>query len=136
LEVTIHTDAAGVEPGEDLTGRLVFHNRGSQQLGAIVGRTLLGGVRAEDEDHIAGSYAGAITFAVRRLELSPGSGHEVPLLIRTASCLPDTSYAVQPGRYEIIAAIAYSQQTGPGTPKRVLVARGAWIAVETGEADK
>ncbi len=78
---------------------------------------------------MAGEFAGAVTAVGRRIQLDPGASTALPLAIGTASCLPDASYVVLPGRYEVIAAIPFGQPDLPPSPRPVLVARGAWVTV-------
>ena len=91
---------------------------------------LTGGVRRDGQDVLAGTFVGAITAEGFRIGLDPGSSTEVRLIIGTASCLPDTSYVVPPGRYEAVAAIPFNQPSRPRTLRSQLVARGAWLTVD------
>jgi hypothetical protein len=137
LALTIVTDSFRVVQGEDLRGHVVFHNRGSTDMADTTGGLLVGAVRADhDDDCIAGAHAGAIAWVGRHIQLSPGASTEVPLLIGTASRLPDTSYVVPPGRYEIIVAVGYRQLVPTPEGRPLLVARGAWITVEARTTDE
>jgi hypothetical protein len=69
---------------------VVFSNRGSQRVNGMTG-VLTGGVRG-DEDRMAGNFAGAIVAVGQRIEVGPGASIEPPLMVGTASCLPDLSY--------------------------------------------
>lgn len=127
--MTVKVNAARLTQGEDFEGQVVFANRGSQRVAGMTG-ILTGGVRADGDDHMAGAFTGAIAMVGTRIELDPGATTELPLTVGTASCLPDASYVVPPGRYEVVAAIHFRQTDGPQTPRPVLVARGAWVTVE------
>jgi hypothetical protein len=129
LELTVTVDAPRVAQGEDLGGQVVFSNRGSQRVSGMTG-VLTGGVRAEDEDRMAGNFAGAIVAVGQHIEVGPGASIEMPITIGTASCLPDLSYVVPAGRYEVIAAAPFHQPDRPSTWRPVLVARGAWVTVD------
>jgi hypothetical protein len=129
LELTITLNAARVAQGEDLRGRVIFSNRGTQAVHGSTG-VLTGGVRAENDNRMAGNFAGSIVLVGQRIQLDPGASMELPLVVGTASCLPDDSYVVPPGRYEVIADIPFHRPDLPPTPRPVLVARGAWVTVD------
>lgn len=129
LELTVTVDEPSVVAGEEVGGRVIFTNRGSRPVEGMTG-VLTAGVRGEADDFMAGNFAGAVTAVGYRVELQPQESKELGLIIGAASCLPDTSYVVPPGRYELIAAVVFRQaDTPPGTHPR-LVARGAWVTVE------
>jgi hypothetical protein len=129
LELTVTVNAARVAPGDDFEGSVVFSNRGSQRVAGMTG-LLTGGVRAEGDDRMAGDFAGAIALVGRTVELGPGEEMELPLTVGMASLLPDVSYVVPPGRYEVISAVPFHQPDTRPTPQPVLVARGAWVTVD------
>ncbi|MGI8754049.1 MAG: hypothetical protein ACR2MN_17380 [Acidimicrobiales bacterium] len=128
LELTVTVDEALVAPGEDFGGRVVFSNRGSQQVLGMTG-VLTGGVRAEGDEVMAGNLAGAVAAIGQHIRLDPGASMEMSLTVGTASCLPDASYVVPPGRYEVVAAIPFNRPGTSPTLRSVLVARGTWVTV-------
>jgi hypothetical protein len=137
LELTIVTDTSRVVQGDDLRGQVVFDNGGSAGMAGTTGGLLIGAVRADHhDDRIAGGHAGPIAWIGRHIQLSPAAHTDVPLLIGTASRLPDTSYVVPPGRYEIIVAVGSRQFVAPPGARPLLVARGAWITVEARTTDE
>ncbi|MDA8265767.1 MAG: hypothetical protein M0T79_10575 [Actinomycetota bacterium] len=79
---------------------------------------------------MAGAFVGAVAAVGRTVSLEPGASQELGLIIGTASCLPDTSYVVPPGRYEVVAPVWFNQGGTPPTVRPHLVARGARITVE------
>lgn len=131
LELKVTVDEPHVAPGEDLEGRVIFANRGPHRVEGMTG-VLTGGVRRDGQDFLAGTFAGAITLQGYGIGLAPGSSRELPLIIGTASCLPDSSYVVPPGRYEVVAAVPFNQPDRPSTQRPQLVARGAWLTVDAG----
>lgn len=91
---------------------------------------LTGGVRRDGDEFMAGGFAGAVVAIGYGVRLDPGETKDLGVIIGTASCLPDASYVVPPGRYEVIAAIPFNQADIQPTARPRLVARGAWITVE------
>ncbi len=79
---------------------------------------------------MAGKFAGMTFMVGLRIELDPAASMGVPLKVGTASCLPDASYVVPPGRYEVIATVPFHQPDTLQTPRPVLVARGTWVTVD------
>ena len=129
LELTVVVDQAHVVPGEDAEGRVVFANCGPLRIEGLTG-VLAGGVRNDREGFLAGAFSGMLTMQGLGIQLGPGESMELPLIIGTASVLPDPSYVVPPGRYEVVAAVPFSQpETWSAVPPQ-LVARGSWLTVE------
>lgn len=79
---------------------------------------------------MAGAFVGGVAAVGRTVRLEPGATQEFGLTIGTASCLPDTSYVVPPGRYEVIVPVPFNQGGTSPTVRPRLVARGARITVE------
>lgn len=121
LELAVTVDEATVVAGENARGKVVFTNRGRRRLEGTTG-ILTGGVRREGEEHMAGAFVGGVAAIGRTVSLEPGASQELGLIIGTASCLPDTSYVVPPGRYEVVAAVPFNQgghaANGPSPPRR------------------
>ncbi|MHB1930420.1 MAG: hypothetical protein ACYDEN_08415 [Acidimicrobiales bacterium] len=129
LELTVTVDEPTVTAGEELTGRVTFAHRGSHRVEGMTG-ILTGGVRRDGDDFMAGNFAGAVVAIGYTVRLEPGQSKELELIVGTASCLPDTSYVVPPGRYEVIATVPFRQAATPPQTHPRLVARGTWITVE------
>ncbi len=128
LELTVTVDAATVLAGGELRGWVVFANRGSQRVQGTTG-IITGGVRRADDAFLAGTYAGSVAFIAQTVSLEPGESEELRLIVGTDSCLPDTSYVVPSGRYEVIAAVPFSQIDTASRALPYVVARGTWITV-------
>lgn len=129
LELTVVVDEPTVVAGEEVRGRVVFTNDGANRVEGMTG-VLTGGVRREGDDVMAGSFTGAVALVGYTVRLEPGESTELGLVVGTASCLPDTSYVVPPGTYEVVAASPFSQADTPPGDRPQLVARGARIAVD------
>ena len=129
LELSVTVEEPGVVAGENFQGGVLFANRGSLPVEGMTG-ILTGGVRAEGDDFMAGNFAGAVAAIGQILRLEPGQSTELGLIVGTASCRPDTSYVIPPGRYEVISAVPFNRASTPSTARPLLVARGAWITVE------
>jgi len=129
LELAVTVDEATVVTGENARGKVVFTNRGQRRLEGRTG-ILTGGVRREGDEFMAGAFVGGVAAVGRTVRLEPGASQELGLIIGTASCLPDTSYVVPPGRYEVVAPVWFNQGGTPTTVRPHLLARGAWITVE------
>jgi hypothetical protein len=129
LELTVSVDVARVAPGDDFEGSVLFSNRGAQRVAGMTG-LLTGGVRADGEDRMTGDFDGAIALVGYPVDLEPGASMELPVKVGTASVLPDASYVVPTGRYEVISAVPFHQLDRPQAPRPVLVARGAWVTVD------
>ena len=129
LKLTVVLDVPSVVAGEEARGRVVFANRGSKRVEATTG-ILTGGVRRDGDDFMAGAFAGAVVAIGHLVRLEPGESTGLGLVVGTGSCLPDTSYVVPPGRYEVIAAIPFNQADTPPTDCPRLVARGAWMTID------
>jgi hypothetical protein len=79
---------------------------------------------------MTGDFDGAIALVGYPVDLEPGASMELPVKVGTASVLPDASYVVPTGRYEVISAVPFHQLDRPQAPRPVLVARGAWVTVD------
>jgi hypothetical protein len=136
LELTIAMDVARVAAGEGPRGGVIFSNRGHHQIVGMTGAELTGGIRATGEDRMAGDFAGFTFLTGRSITLDTGESTVVPLRVGTASRLPDASYVIPPGRYEVVAAVGYHPSDGPTVPRPVLIARGAWVTIVVPPTDR
>ncbi len=133
LEMTMTLADVQVTSGETLNGSITFHNRGRTRITGMTGATLTAGLRSQGNDHMASQYAGTLWNLGMIIDLGSGDSRTLPLLVGTASCLPDTSYVVPSGRYEVVATIPFhphrpSDQGEPG-PGGQLVVTGNRITV-------
>jgi len=131
LRLTVVLDEPTVAAGEDVHGRVVFVNEGTDLVEGMTG-VLTGGVCRHGDNFMAGAFTGAVVAIGYTVRLEPGRRKELGLIVGTSSCLPDTSYVVSPGPYEVIATVPFRQaDKAPGDHPR-LVARGARITVDPG----
>lgn len=128
LAVDIRFEPAAVVAGEDLRGTATLTNEGRDRL-----RFITGGVRHPGDDKLAGVFRGPQSAAALAADLDHGQSRDVPVLMGTASCLPDRSYAVPAGTYEVVADLSLNQRDDEGRPTglRHLVVIGPPIEVTT-----
>lgn len=74
------------------------------------------GVRRPGEDKLAGAFYGAVAAVGLDVDLKPSHSKEIPLLIGRASCLPDRSYVVPAGMYEVVATLRVNPRDDQGNP--------------------
>lgn len=115
LAVELHLDSAAVAAGDDLRGTAALTNRGQDRLSFLTG-LMTGGVRHPGDDKPAGSFIGAVATVGLNVDLRHGQSRDVPVVIGTASCLPDRSYVVPAGAYEVVAALSVSHLHDHGRP--------------------
>lgn len=120
-----------ISTGNDLQGDAVITNRGDRRLRFVTGRVMTAGVRRPGESHLARTFCGAITQAGRTVDLRPGQSDKLRLIVGTTSCLPDRSYTIPPGSYEIVATLSlhFVFQGGQLTGYQTLVRHGPTIMV-------
>ncbi len=83
-------------------------------------------------DHVpelAGQFCGAVAAVGIGVDLRHGDSSELPVVIGTASCLPDRSYVVPPGDYETVAELSVALLGGESRPagRQALVCVGPTI---------
>lgn len=115
LKVELHFDTPAVVAGEDLRGSATITNGGQLRLRFITG-LMTGGVRRPGDDKLAGVFVGAVTAVGLNVDLDPGQSGDIPVLIGTASCLPDRSYIVPAGVYEVVATLSVNRRDDQGNP--------------------
>ncbi len=133
LELTLALAGEQVTAGETLNGSVTFHNRGRTRITGMTGATLAAGLRSQGDAYMASQFVGMLWTLGMTVELASGDSQTLPLLVGTASCLPDTSYIAPPGRYEVIATIPFHpyrpSDVGEPRPGGQLVITGNWITV-------
>ena len=67
-------------------------------------------------EEIVGTYSGAQTMPLVRFRIAPGDTVPVPLLVGTASVVPELGYSVPPGRWAVEAVIKIHEQSDRRTP--------------------
>lgn len=60
---------------------------------------------------VVGGYAGAQTMPLVRFQAEPGQSVTIPLLVGTASSVPELGYAVPPGSWAIDAVLKLEDGT-------------------------
>ena len=102
--------------GEDLMSVLLTHNNTDQEL---VIKTN-GQVTARVVDPQTGDYVGGFTGAQHMplipFRIPPGESVDIPLLIGTASSVPELGYAIPPGQWSIEVTLGISDQGAFRTP--------------------
>jgi hypothetical protein len=120
-----------VTAGDDLHGQARLTNLGADPIRFLTSPTLVAGVRRPGDDYMAGQFRGWITAAGVLVDLAEGRSRELHLIIGTASCQRDSSKAISPGTYEIVAALGVDFRGPDGAPTghQVLVRFGPSITV-------
>jgi hypothetical protein len=131
LEVTFDPGSDTVAAGEDLHGSARLTNAGAHRIAFSTGGVLIAGVRRHGDDYLAGGFTGALAAGSIKVHLAPRESRDLHLIVGTTSCLPDSSYAVPPGSYEILARLSLHLPRPDGGPsgRRLLVRRGPSITV-------
>lgn len=115
LAVELHFEATTVVAGEDLRGTATLTNHGQDRLWFITGLAT-GGVRRPGDNKLAGAFRGAVAAVGLNVDLRQGQSRDIPVLIGTASCLPDRSYVVPAGAYEAVASLSVNRRDDDGRP--------------------
>lgn len=105
LDVVFDVGDGTVAAGDDLRGGVVLTNSGTGQLRFATGLLVTAGVRRPGAGHLAGWFVGAVAAVAALVDLAPGASARLDLVVGTASVLPDTTYRVPPGTYEVVATI-------------------------------
>jgi hypothetical protein len=131
LEISFDVGPGVVTAGDDLHGRAVLTNLGTDPIRFHTGPTLIGGVRRPGDDQMAGRFRGWMSAPGIRVDLAEGQSRELHLLVGTKSCLPDSPRAIPPGTYEIVATLAVNFATPDGglTAHRAVVRIGPSVRV-------
>jgi hypothetical protein len=106
-----------VPSGTTVRGQIAFHNHGDQPA-TIHGGQMVGSVVRLGTDEIVGVYVGAVLAFGLTVSMSPGEDGWLPLLVGTASVIPNSDPVLPPGDYEAVAVVKLSASD-------VLVARTA-----------
>jgi len=65
---------------------------------------------------LVGGYSGAVTAVLKTFTVAPGATERIPLLVGTASFVPDLGYAVPPGEWGVQADLVPAAGTAVRTP--------------------
>lgn len=84
---------------------LLVSNLGAQDV--VIGTTgeLIADVVDPASGQVVGGYAGVVRLMLRAFTAVPGATERVPLLVATASFVPDLGYSVPPGQWGIRATL-------------------------------
>lgn len=109
--------------GALLDGTAEFSNIGPRRLRVLSG-IVTGGLRRPGDVIMAGAFHGAVAAIGYRLELGPGDRQVVPLVVGSDSVLPDRTYLLPPGDYEVVVAqqLPFLDEHGDITGRRAFVA--------------
>jgi hypothetical protein len=131
LRLDFELGEATVPGGDDLVGAVVVTNRGNRRLRFMTGPTMTAGVRRRGDAYLAGGFSGWMTLAGRVLDLPPGQRETLRLIVGTTSCLPDLTYVVPPGAYQVVASfgVNFLDESSQPTGHRLVVRAGPDLAV-------
>jgi hypothetical protein len=92
------------------TGEMAHHGLLVRNLGArdvVIGTTgeLIAEVVDPATGQVVGGYPGAVRLMLATFTVAPGAAERVPLLVATASLVPDLGYAVPPGEWAVQATL-------------------------------
>ena len=113
LDVEFDFETLAVAAGDELRGIATLTNSGPDRLQFLTG-PVTGGVRHPGADMLAGVFEGAVTPAGFNIDLRHGATRELPLIVGATSCLPDRSYTVPAGAYEVVATLGVDFRDGQG----------------------
>lgn len=130
IAAELHLDSAIVAAGDDLPGTATLTNRVQDRLSFVTG-LMAGGVRHPGDDKLTGAFTGAVAAVGLNVDLRHGQSKDVPVVIGTSSCLPDRSYVVPAGAYEVVAVLSINclDDHGRATGRRCFVVIGPTIEV-------
>src|SRR5262245_56503464 len=100
---------ASVRSGYTLRHGLLLRNLSSGDLQVPTNGQITAVVVDPDTGHVVGGFAGAQTLPLVIFEIGAGRTRRIPLLIGTASFVPELGYAVPPGRWGVQATLSLGQ---------------------------
>jgi hypothetical protein len=103
------------------SGAMAHHGLLVGNLGArdvVVGTTgeLIAEVVDPATGEVVGGYAGALRLMLATFTVAPGAAKRIPLLVATASLVPDLGYAVPPGDWGVQATLDPAGGSAVRTP--------------------
>jgi hypothetical protein len=101
-EVTVSsTELLTVKSGHHGNTVLRVHNRSPEDLEICAGGAFVPRIIDHSTHEVVGGYEGGLTFLPIRLQV-PGAGKaDMPILVATASLVPELGYAIPPGQWAI-----------------------------------
>ena len=97
----VATEDLEVRSGNNLKNAMRLTNSGSLEAAVHTNGQLTASVVDPETNKIVGGYSGAQATPLILFQAHPGQAVEIPLLIGTASTVPQLGYAVPPGRWAI-----------------------------------
>jgi hypothetical protein len=107
---------AVVRSGHTLRHGLLLSNRSTDEVHLATNGQLTAVVVDPESQQVAGGFAGAQRMPLIVFRVAPGATERVPLLIGTASWVPELGYTVPAGRWGVEATLAFG--TNPDSPRR------------------
>jgi hypothetical protein len=95
---------------------LLVGNRGARELKIETSGELIPTVVDPASGQLVGGYSGAVTAMLKTFTVAPGATERIPLLVGTASFVPDLGYAVPPGEWGVQANLAPAAGTAVRAP--------------------
>jgi hypothetical protein len=90
-----------IRSGEDLISVLLTHNHTDDELVVETNGQVTARVMDPETGRCVGGFTGAQHVPLIRFRVAPHTGVDVPMLIGTASFVPELGYAVPPGMWSI-----------------------------------
>jgi hypothetical protein len=90
-----------IESGEDLMSLLLIYNNTDQELVIETNGQVTARVVDPQTGEYVGGFTGAQHLPLIRFRILPGESVDIPLLIGTASSVPELGYAIPPGQWSI-----------------------------------
>ncbi len=115
VEVAVDTPLE-VRSGHALHSALRVWNWTDSELQLITNGGVTGYVVDPDTENIVGGFSGAQILPRVALRIMPQASQRVPLLVGTASFVPDLLYAIPPGRWAVRVPLALGDGRRVSTP--------------------
>jgi hypothetical protein len=95
---------------------LLIHNASEQEVGIVTNRQVTAVVVDPETGRLIGGFTGAQRLPRRVFFIAPGATELIPLVVGTASFVPDLGYAVPPGQWSLQVTL----ELGDGRKVRTL----------------
>jgi hypothetical protein len=105
-----------IRSGHPALHTLLVGNRGARELRIDTSGELIPAVVDLVSGQPVGGYSGAVRAMLMTFIVAPGTTERIPLLVGTASFVPELGYAVPPGEWGIQAELAPAAGTAARTP--------------------
>jgi len=116
-QATVELDGlAVVRSGHTLRHGLLLSNRSADAVHLATNGQLTAVVVDPESQQVVGGFAGAQVMPLIVFRVAPGATERVPLLIGTASLVPELGYTVPAGHWGIEATLTFG--ANPDSPRR------------------